>query len=231
MCLPFGVLFHRSLNSDLGFSRTGSVPCDRGVGKVVREADLLPPSANLCLYQASSRGGGCNLARFGSPEPGLGFSSQIKAPWRMVKSSQFFAILGAFDTKIGMLMGSGGTKKLSKCVGGAKIQNLFKMVAVSIFSFWWGGGKWGPMLEWTADGGNGGGSRNFGIHVPFLDSGDYLLRDFISFLFYFIFWINFYFYFYFFFHSNNSTFAKIRRNFDQNSWNAKIIKKRKDKGS
>ena len=26
---------------------------------------------NLCLYQASSRIGGCNLARFGSPEPGL----------------------------------------------------------------------------------------------------------------------------------------------------------------
>ena len=36
----------------------------------VYEADL-QVRHNLCLYQASSRGGGCNLARFGSPEPGL----------------------------------------------------------------------------------------------------------------------------------------------------------------
>ena len=43
-------------------------------GGGVREADLRARHVithNLCLYQASSRGGGCNLARFGSPEPGL----------------------------------------------------------------------------------------------------------------------------------------------------------------
>ena len=54
-------------------SRTSSVPCDRGVGKGVREADRRARQRedNLCLYQASSRGGGYNLARFGSPELGL----------------------------------------------------------------------------------------------------------------------------------------------------------------
>ena len=46
----------------------------RGSAKQTSE----PASANnLCLYQASSRGGGCNFARLGSPEPGLvvGYSS------------------------------------------------------------------------------------------------------------------------------------------------------------
>ena len=33
-----------------------------------------PVAHNLCLYQASSKGDGCNLARFGSPEPGLGLT-------------------------------------------------------------------------------------------------------------------------------------------------------------
>ena len=40
----------------------------RGRGERVCKAD---PQTNLYLYQASSMGGGCNLARFGSPEPGL----------------------------------------------------------------------------------------------------------------------------------------------------------------
>ena len=59
---------------DLPDHRTDSVPCDREEWKGVREADLRArqrEAHNLCLYQASSRGGGCNLARFGSPEPGL----------------------------------------------------------------------------------------------------------------------------------------------------------------
>ena len=47
--------------------------CDREEWEEVREAEVLC-LYNLCLYQASSRGGGCNLARFGSPEPGLGYT-------------------------------------------------------------------------------------------------------------------------------------------------------------
>ena len=49
-------------------TRTSSVPCMTTRGSRTPECT----SMNLCLYQACSVGGGCNLARFGSPEPGLG---------------------------------------------------------------------------------------------------------------------------------------------------------------
>ena len=58
-------------NDKEGISRTSSVPCDREEGGLQSRPTSVP-AFNLCLYQASSSGGGYNLARFGSPEPGLG---------------------------------------------------------------------------------------------------------------------------------------------------------------
>ena len=51
-----------------------------------------PPSAPARgLYQASSKGGGCNLARFGSPEPG---------PWHEKNKFNLIHIYSKIITKI-----------------------------------------------------------------------------------------------------------------------------------
>ena len=61
---------------------------------------------NLCLYQASSRGVGCNLARFGSPElvlnKHLAYESSFwVSPFMVsVKSCIFFGKMSAHDLKI-----------------------------------------------------------------------------------------------------------------------------------
>ena len=54
-------------------------------GEGVRKAD----PHNLCLsYQASSKGGGCNLAGFGSNEPGLVWSNGHRLMSRNLNSLQ-----------------------------------------------------------------------------------------------------------------------------------------------
>ena len=61
-------------------SRTGSIPCDHEEWGGPRSGPSSAPVRGLCLYQASSTGGRCNLVRFGSPEPGLLTSSYKVCP-------------------------------------------------------------------------------------------------------------------------------------------------------
>ena len=60
----------------------------------------VPGLHDLCLYQVSSRGGGCNLTRFGNPEPGLRKSKKEAQALRRKKKKKKVGLINTGYTKL-----------------------------------------------------------------------------------------------------------------------------------